>query len=250
MMREMSREAGRRFGGLVAWMLVFAFAAALLSCVSAERVKNAEAHYKLGNSHLVVGDNQAAFVEFQKALELDPRNAAVHNAIGVVYLNLSDYRKARQFFMEAVDLDSSYSEAYNNLCYADYNLMKWQEAVESCMEALENPLYLTAEKAYYNLGRAYYRMGEYEKAEQAYQSAVKRFPRDDPNLSLAYYGLALTYNARGMYGEAASAMARAVELDPVFRGDIVRAEDAFRTQKTRDPNQQKDLRDYLEILKY
>lgn len=250
MMREMMRETAGRFERLFAGALVFALAAALLSCASAERVRNAEAHYKLGNSHLVVGDNQAAFVEFQKALELDPRNAAVHNAIGVVYLNLSDYRKARQYFREAVDLDSSYSDAYNNLCYADYNLKMWQEAVKSCLKALENPLYLTAEKAYYNLGRAYYRMGEYVKAEQAYQSAVKRFPRGDPNLSLAYYGLALIYNARDMYGEAASAMARAVELDPAFRGDIGRAEESFRTQNTRDPDQQKDLRDYLEILKY
>ncbi|GAB4389438.1 MAG: hypothetical protein Kow0025_14760 [Thermodesulfovibrionales bacterium] len=235
---------------LLAALLAASLSLAALSCSVSGKGARADAHFKLGNSYLVVGENQAAFVEFQKALELDPRNEKVHNAIGVVYLNLDDYGKAREYFANAVRLDPSFSEAFNNLCFASYSLKRWSDAVEACRKALENPLYLTPEKAYYNMARAYYRMGEYRKAEEAYEDAIKRFPREAPNRFIAYYGLALAYNALEMYGKAASTMAKAVRMDPAFEGDINKAEEAFRTMEARTAEEQKDFRDLIEILRY
>lgn len=238
----------RSFPGLLA--LAAALSVIALSCAGSGGGMKADAHYKLGNSKLVIGENQAAYVEFQKALELDPRNEKVHNAIGVVHLNLEDYEAAREHFLKAVKLDHSFSEAYNNLCFANYSLKRWDDAVEACRSALENPLYPTPQKAYYNMARAYYRMGQYGKAEEAYEDAIRRFSRDAANRHLAYYGLALTYNALEQYGKAASSMATALRLDPAFQGDINRAEEAFRTREAETPEEQKDLRDLIEILRY
>ncbi len=220
----------------------------VLSCATTTRqedINSARAHYKLGVSHLQRDRLQAAFVEFQTALRYDPDNKEIHNALGTVYLKLQDLGMAVESYGNAISLDPDYSEAHNNLCYAYYRLKKWSRAVESCRDALRNPLYLTAEKAYYNLGRAQYRLGNYDEAIDAYDNALKRMP----GLYIAYYGLALSYNARKDYGRAASAIARGVQQDPAFRGDIEKAAREF-SRRTGEPEDMKDFRDLVEILNY
>jgi Tfp pilus assembly protein PilF len=238
------REEKRAMGSLLRLLLPAVLLVAF-SCASPERLNKAEAHYKMGISYLNAENAQSAFVEFQKALELNPGSSKVHNAIGIVHLNLKDYDKARESFLKAVKIDPEYSEAYNNLCYVHYALRQWENAVESCNRALANPLYPTPWKAFYNLGRSHYRLGQYDEAIQAFQNAVKRYSALYP----AQYGLSLAYNAKGMYGEAASAMKKAVELDPRFKGDREKAEMEFSLMKAAD-EEDKDLRDYIEILKY
>lgn len=231
--------------GIFLRLLVPAVLLVAFSCASTERLNKAEAHYKMGISYLNAENNQSAFVEFQKALELNPKSGKIYDAIGVVHLNLKDYDKAKESFLKAVKIDPEYSEAYNNLCYVYYTLRQWDSAVQSCNKALSNPLYPTPWKAFYNLGRSQYRLRHFDLAIQAFQNAVRRYP----GLYPAHYGLALAYNAKGMYGQAASAMAKAVELDPRFKGDAEKAEMEFRMMKAAD-EEDKDLRDYIEILRY
>lgn len=217
----------------------------LFSCASVQKVEEARAHYKMGVSHLNVGNIQTAFVEFQKALELDPDNKEVHNAVGVVYLQLFDLEKAKQSFLNAVKVESNYSEAHNNLCFVYYRTKRFKKAIKSCKKALQNPLYVTPEKAFYNLGRSYYKLGRYNEAVDAFTDAIRRLP----GLYPAYYSLALAYNAKQMYGNAASAIAKAIELDPRFRGDAGKAEEEFKKQAA-EAQERRDLQDFLEILKY
>lgn len=234
-----------RTAGVLLGLLLLAVFIAAYSCASPEKLKKAEAHYKMGISYLNADNAQAAFLEFQKSLDLNPKDEKVHNAIGVVYLDLKDFEKAEESFRKAVKIDPEYSEAYNNLCYVYYTVKQWERAVESCTQALVNPLYPTPWKAYYNLGRSHYRLRQYDKAVRAFENAVKRYP----DLYPAHYGLALAYNAQGMYGRAASAIARAVELDPRFRGNRDKADMEFRMMKA-EGEEGKDLKDYIEILKY
>lgn len=227
--------------------LVVVLTVVLMSCatISEENKQKAQAHFKIGVSHLDSGNIQPAYVEFQTALSLDPNNKEIHNALGAVYLRLSDLRAAEEEFQNAVRIDPSYSDAHNNLCYVYYQLRQWDKAIESCKVALENPLYVTPEKAFYNLARAYYRRGNYDGAIKAYDDALKRFP----GLYLAYYGLALCYNAKEQYGMAAEALDEGIRLDPVLKGDRERAEEVFQKRKGRGEEPQ-DIRDLIEILKY
>jgi Tfp pilus assembly protein PilF len=221
--------------------------ALVVSCAttSKEDIQQAQAHYKLGVSHLNSGNVQPAFVEFQTALSLDPDNKEIHNALGTVYLRLADLNAAEEHFLKATMIDPKYSDAYNNLCYVHYQTRQLQRAVGNCEKALENPLYATPEKAFYNMARAHYRLGNHAEAIEAYQEALKRFP----GLYLAYYGLALSYNAKGDYGMAAEAMEEALRLDPSIRGDRSKAEEVLMTRQKRGENPA-DIRDFLEILKY
>ena len=66
-----------------------------------------------------------------------------------------------------------------------------------------------------------------------------------------YYGLALCYNATGRYSDAALAMTKAIELDPLYKGDKAKArEDLKKRGLTAKGNQQKDISDFLDILNY
>ncbi|MBM4128675.1 MAG: tetratricopeptide repeat protein [Nitrospira sp.] len=223
----------------------------LCSCVSqqkADNVQKAKAHYQLGVSYLNENKTQMAYVEFRKALELNPNDKDTLNALGLIYMSYEDYQKARESFTKAIAIDPNFPEAHLNLGVVYSGEGKWILAVDEFKAALKNPLYRTPDRAYYNLGKAYYRMGRFDDAIDAYKEAIKRSP--DPYHAF-YYGLALCYNAKGRYGEAASAMTRAIELDPFYRGNRSRAiEDLKSRSLTAKGEDKKDISDFLEILKY
>jgi Tfp pilus assembly protein PilF len=226
---------------------VLMFVIICLSCASVgEKKREARARYKLGVSYLNGDRLQAAYVEFQKSIELNPRDKETHNALGYVYMNLSNYDKAIKHYRKAVALDSSYSEAHNNLCFLNYKMGKWDKAIKYCEKALGNQLYKTPEKAFYNLGRTYYKKQEYEKSITAFNDAIIRLP-NQPNV---YYALALTYNAMKMYGKAADAMTVGLQNDHRFKGDRDKAETEFRIQAETAADDPQDLLDYLEIINY
>lgn len=224
------------------------FLTASCATTNVQDVQKASAHYKLGVSYLSENNIQSAFIEFQKAYELDPKNKEVLNAIGTIYLlNFEDFPKAIEFFQKAVKVDPGFSEGHNNLGYAYEKIKQYNEAINSYKKALSNLLYRTPEKAYFNLGRAYYRTGRYDEAIDAYKAAAKRMADFYP----AYYGLALCYNAKGRYGEASTAITKAIELDPLYKGDREKAIADLKEKKFKARgDEEKDFADYLDILKY
>ncbi|NOY65088.1 MAG: tetratricopeptide repeat protein [Nitrospirae bacterium] len=127
-------------------------------------------------------------------------------------------------------------------------MKRYGEAEKALKKALENPLYKSPHKAFTNLGRVYYRVGKFAEAERAYKSALKRVP----DFFMAYYGLALTYNAMGRYGDAAEALTEAIKMDPAFKGDFEKAKEYFMKiqLKTIDRDTIQDYNDLLEILHY
>ncbi len=229
----------------IAWILLGTVSCATMG--GGDHVK-AEAHYKIGVAYLNENKIQQAFVEFNKAKELDPGNKDVLNAIGVVYLLYFDeVPKSIEYFEKAVKADPGFSDGYNNLGYANQQLGRFEKAISYYRQALSNPLYPTPEKAYTNMGDCYYRLGRYGEAEAAFKEAIKRAP----NLGLAYMRLSLCYNAMRKYGDASAAMTEAINMDPKYKGSRQAAADDFRTKVLKASGyEEQDLRDYLEILKY
>ncbi len=230
---------------LTACCLLFTF---FVSCTTfGDEQKEADFHYKMGIASLSEGNLQAAFVELQKTLRLDPRNKDALFRLGYVYLQFEDFGKAKELFMRAVSLDPEFSEAYTYLGIIHIRMRQWKEAVVPLKKALSNVLYDTPWKAFYYLGIAYYRIGQFDLSMDAYKDTLKR----SPSFTEAYYGLSLTYNKIGRYGDAAAILERAIEIDPVFKGDktkfISEMRERLLTAKRED---EADARDYLEIMKY
>ncbi len=213
-----------------------------------DKVQKATSHFQLGVSYLNDNNIQPAFVEFQKALELNPEDKEVLNAIGVIYLlKLEDYQRAVEHFKRALSVDRSFSEASNNMGLAYEKMGMFKEAVDAYKAALTNPLYRNAEKALNNLGRSYYRLGRFDDAIDAYKESIRRFS----NFHLPYYGLALSYNAKGIRDDAANALKKAVEYDPLFRGDRKMAvRDMSERKLIVKGDEEKDLEVLLKIMNY
>lgn len=230
-------------------VLLFALYAGSCATLPAEnRLQQATAHYRLGISALNDQRVQQAYVEFHKALELNPDDKEVLNALGIVHLmHLDDIPKAIEYFERAVKVAPDYSEAYNNLGYSYEKSGSFEMAITQYKKAISNPLYTTAEKAYFNIGNAYLRLGRYEAALAAFKDVLKRAP----NLSTPYMRMALCYNALGKYGDASSAMAQALKLDPAYNGSREKAIEDLTLKKLKAVGlEENDIRDYLEILKY
>ncbi len=236
----------RSLGIFLTGGLLFFVACASMS--GEEELQRSSAHYELGVSYLNENNIQPAFVEFQKALEYNSRNKEALDAIGLIYfLKLEDYPKAVTYFERALKEDKNYAEAWNHLGSAYEKTGRYPEAAEAYKTALANPFYKSAEKAFYNLGRTYYRMRRYDASLEAYKESVKRFSDFYP----PYYGIALCYNALGRYGDAATALRKAIELDPEYKGD---REKAIRQMKDKKllvkAEEEKDLEDLIEIMNY
>jgi Tfp pilus assembly protein PilF len=226
---------------------VIVLALGVTACKTAsKRNLEVESLYKFGMSHLVSGKNQAAFVKFHEALQIDPDHKESLNGLGYVYLGMEEYEKAAEHFGKAIAIDDSYSEAYNNLCFTYYNLARYQEAISTCEKAVENPLYATPEKAYYNMGRSYYKMGKHQKAVESLDQGLKRHP----NFFQGYYAMALAYNALRQHGKASEAMGLAIGLDPRFQGDKQLAENKLRELKREGVYDPKEVEQYIQILHY
>lgn len=210
--------------------------------------QRAAAHYKIGLGYMNESKIQLAFVEFQKAYEINPGNKEVLYAIGIIYLQYFDETlKAIDFFQKAVAIDPEYSEAYNSLGIAQEKLGNFNAAIPYYKRAVSYLLYSTPEKAFINMGRAYYRLKSYQDALTAYKEAIKRAPQ----LDLPFLGMALCFNAMGNYGDASAAMSRAISLSPAYKGDSSLAAQDFAAKKlTASKHDQQDLSDYIEILKY
>lgn len=231
--------------------ILFILTVLFVSCSTTgtgDNIQKASAHYQIGLSYYNENKTQMAYVEFQKALELNPNDKEVLNAIGIIYLlKFEDSQKAIEFFQSAITIDPKFSEAHNNLGLAYERTEKYNEAIDSYKRALSNLLYQSPEKAYNNLGRVYYRLGRYDKALDAYKGAIRRLN----DFHLPYYGLALCYNSKGQYGEAATAITRAIELDPLYKGNKEQATEDLKNKKLMvKGKEEKDIADFLEILRY
>ena len=229
-------------------LLLFIFVTSCASTKSADIAQKATAHYKIGLSYYNENKFQQAYIEFQKALEINPKDKDVLNAIGIVQLlQFQDFNKAIEYFNKALKVDKNFSEANNNLGVAYEKIGNIEDAVDSYKKALANPMYRNPEKAYNNLGRIYYRAGQYDESIDSFQAALRRVPDFYPS----FYGLALCYNAKAYYGDAATALNRAIELDPLYRGDRKKALDDFENRRLAARGvESNDFTDFIEILRY
>jgi tetratricopeptide (TPR) repeat protein len=83
-----------------------------------------------------------------------------------------------------------------------------EQAASKFREVIQ--LYPDYARAYFELGRMYYRWSHYEKAFQPLQKAIELQP-DEP---ASYYNLGKAYNRAGFYGEAEKHLNDFVQLRP------------------------------------
>ncbi|GAB5046253.1 tetratricopeptide repeat protein [Thermodesulfovibrio sp. TK110] len=223
----------------------------VIACTPEERIRQtneSDFHTEIGYAYYIEKNYQLAYVEFHKALQIDPDNKNALHGLALVNMEFQEYETARDLFLKVLSMAPDYADAWFNLgiCYQRLNMHK--QAIEAFQKALDNPLFITQDKAFFGQGLSYYRTGQYKEAWDAFDKAIKR----NVLLIPAHLYMALTYQKLNQYSEAIKILKNAIRLDPSFKGDVDKfAKTLLEELKTGPSNMSKeDILDLLEILKY
>jgi Ca-activated chloride channel family protein len=106
--------------------------------------------------------------------------AARRNQKGIEAYRQGKYAAALEQFLSAKGLKAGAPQLKNNTAAALYQLKKYQEALDEFSSV--DPAALGAGQAafHYNLGNAYFRLGQYPQALESYKRSLRLAPDDVP----------------------------------------------------------------------
>ncbi len=137
---------------------------------------NAEFHTNLGAELFSRGSVNEAITHYQKALALAPSNVKILNRLGYALFCQGNFDKAMLYYLKALDLAPDNAETLGKIGDVLLKENRIDDAIDYYIKALKiNP---TDAQSHYNLGIAYYQIGE--KALAIYQ--IKEAKKISPNL--------------------------------------------------------------------
>lgn len=140
--------------------------------------KNAKAHLDFANQNRIVGNNQIAIEEFNKAVFLSKQKGSFYVkanlGLGAIYLSLNELDKAKG-------------------CFENILLAKPDNA-----------------DAHLNLGNVFFKMNDLANAEQSFKKCLTI---NEDNV-LALVNLGAVYDKQGKYAEAISMLDKSILLNP------------------------------------
>ena len=133
----------------------------------------ANAQYNLGLALYQQGRKEEAIAAYEQSIHLDKDNANAYFNLGIALQEQGDTAKAISAYREVLILNPQSITAYNNLGGLLAVRGQTPEAIKTYIQAIrrvpDNP------SAYYNLGVAFYKQGEFKKAQQVLKRAHKEY---------------------------------------------------------------------------
>jgi len=190
------------------------------------------------------GNFPQALIDLEAAERIDDKDPEVYLIKGVIYYGLKDSKLAEENYLKSIKLDSNYTEAYYNLCGLYLFEGRNDEAIEQCSIASADSSYKARASALTNLGIAYFRKGDVNKAKQYYdkaleinpayvythnelgklytsigkeQDAIQEFKQaisGYPEYAEAHFNLGVVYLKEGNKNQACYSFRKVVELSP------------------------------------
>ncbi|MCS7237979.1 MAG: tetratricopeptide repeat protein [Thermoguttaceae bacterium] len=151
------------------------------------------------------GKTKAAIATWEECLRLNPQYVHAYVGMAALAARAGEHEKAAELARKAMELDPTSFRARDILAESLINLQRPAEAVEVLEEFLRND---PRSRGFFLLGRAYSLLDQWEKAAQAYQAAVNKYPR----YAEAYYALARVQRRLGQRKEAQETTAKYWEL--------------------------------------
>ncbi|MBP6382759.1 MAG: type IV pilus biogenesis/stability protein PilW [Pseudomonadales bacterium] len=150
------------------------------STFKADEQAEVASRVKAATDYLNQGNPEKAIVHLKRALELDPDSAPVHDTLAQVFWKSGEYELAEEHFRKAIGSDPQFSRARNNYAAFLYERGDTRGAIRELEHVVADTLYESRGAAFANLGRAYQKLGETAKAEEALSRAVKMDRRQWP----------------------------------------------------------------------
>jgi len=153
------------------------------------------------------GDYEAAIEIFDEVLA-KTSNAITYNARGSAYLALGNYEQALDDYTKATELDSTFPHSFYNRGRLLGILQRYDEALEDLQQAIQLAPLEFGYRANGNIGLIYYKMGEYDKALEAFEKSISYNQDERADI---YYFRGETYTALENYEAAIADYRAAIE---------------------------------------
>ncbi|AFY79775.1 hypothetical protein Oscil6304_0015 [Oscillatoria acuminata PCC 6304] len=205
-----AEEAWRRIGQIL-FMAGDDEAALILANEAIESFPDEELLWAVhGEVLYYLGRYEEAVASYDRALFLNPNDATALCNRGLALSNLGRYEEAVASYDRALFLNSNLAQAWSNRGLALYYLGRHQEAVANCDRALFlNPNLAQASS---NRGNALSEVGRHEEAVASYDRALFLNPNDEK----AWSNRGSALKNLGRYEEAVASYDRALFLNPNF----------------------------------
>lgn len=141
-----------------------------------EKYQKAENHKNLGAAYLRSNRHNQALAEYKQALQLVPNDYDLMYEIGLVYLTWNNPEDAIPYFEDTLALRPNYGPAINSLGNAYLAMKQYDMAISYYNQIDDTIIYVTPHLPLTNTGIAYFQKGDYAKAEEYYNRALKIEP--------------------------------------------------------------------------
>ena len=186
----------------------------LVSCTSTPWHRD-QANVSLKNGIALIEARQylGALKELLDADKYAPDDPVINYHLGIAYLGRGLRDLAMERFQNAVSLKDDYSEAHNYIGTLYMDRGQWQKAIDSFDKALKNYLYETPGLALYNSGWAYYNLQNYDMAMSRYQQAQRQdgMTNLQPQIEKS---IGLIYIKKSDLNQAREHLKKSVQLNP------------------------------------
>lgn len=132
------------------------------------------AHALLGQIAMAKGDHECALHHLLVSRQRDPHNVELPLFIARSYLSLGRLREAEWEFQRAVEVDPMNGICHQGLALTLLRQRRWDEAAGAALQAVGYQFHLPV--AHFILGRALARLGIFDRAEQAFRTALAQHP--------------------------------------------------------------------------
>jgi len=153
----------------------------------------------LGNIHLTQNDYVEALKMYLKSLDLSKKNdfndltPNLYNNLGVLYLQIEDYGEANQYFKKAyrlflkLGMKNHVAMVLTNISQINAAQDNNKEAIQGYQEAnkifYKHNLWENIASSYNSISEIYYKIKQYEKAEEYLNLALKTIPLENKKYS-------------------------------------------------------------------
>lgn len=172
-----------------------------------EFVDSASTYLQKGFAMNILGDKEAAIINFDLAIKDSPDSYQAYKAKGLVLNSLGDKKKALDCFNKATKINPDYVDAYHCQGSILSDLGQYWEAIKSCNKIIKiNP---NDSVAYNNKGWYLSKLGDHESALECIEHSLEI----SPNSANTHHSKGFALSALGMQKEAIESFNTALELD-------------------------------------
>ena len=209
---------------VVTWWALILGASFLAGCARDPQVAKRK-HLDRGDSYFQAGKYREAAIEYQNALQIDPRFAQAHYELAQCHLKLANWQQAYQELMRTVSLQPENSKAQLNLgslFLAGGRFLDARFRAETVLkDDQRNP------EALVLLSRADAGLNDLTKALSEAQKAAEM----DPNRAASYMNVAWIEEKKQDLPAAERDLQKAISTDPKFLAAMIALGNLYERQK-------------------